>query len=149
MSLFTDPTVLEVQDEVKLRPEQVRSGFLNADYAADVADRISEESAFVAEKISARFGVGEVTSLTSNAALIARKLVELRAAASLYHSAGQLNERYKDEALDYERRADERMDLLMESIGNSRAPLAPTTAFSTTLGRRDGYSRYGAEYTDC
>jgi hypothetical protein len=151
MPLFTYPTVPEIKSEVRLTPAQVGVTLTTDSYSTDIEDRIGEEAALGEVKLAGLYSEASLATMTTNEVRIATKWAELRVAASLYHSAGQLNEKYKDEALDYERRAQQYWDALTSSIGSreSALPVIQNQSFSVTPTRTDGYSQCGAEYSRC
>lgn len=149
-ALFTYPSVDEIKSEVRLTPAQVGVTLTADTYSTDITDRISEEAALVETKLAGRFSAASLDHLTDREKSVGKKWVELRVAASLYHSAGQLNEKYKDEALDYERRAAEYGETLLASLGSREAevPLIENRTFSVSPTRVDGYSACrGGEYS--
>lgn len=128
---FSDVTVAAVQSEVRLRPEQVGALLTAPTYADDITARIAQESAYIALKLESQTALIDLALMGDSAKALATQWELYRVAASLYHSAGQLNEAYKNEALDYERRAAEIGALLMLSLSTIYPVISPPLAEMT------------------
>lgn len=139
MTITTLPTASAIRTESRLTPSQVSTAFANTSaLETDIAARITTYRAVVEKKLS---GVG-----TSEAnQTIATEALQLRVLASLFSTAGYLNDAYSDKAQQLMAQFN---DLIDDLTGTS--PDVPGNVSGTvTATRTDGYSCNGTEYTSC
>jgi len=111
MALFPLPAAAEVRAESDLQPAMASPTFTtNAQLDADIAGRITAAAAVVDAEVLSVVSVYSTPDLDPQLLSLYEALsteeIKLRAVASLYFSAGALNDKYDAKAKDYERRAD-------------------------------------------
>jgi hypothetical protein len=152
MAILTNPSVAEIKDRVKLRPEQIDPlyGGVGATpsqavtaYEADITERIVEQSYVVEEKLLTRYSQSEMEAFTTSTQAVVELAKELLVASDLYDSAGQLGTPEQEESMRLEKRAWSLIDSVLnrpQATGTGTGAQMVTITVGENFSDADEYS---------